>query len=201
MLRHEPVSESLWQDLAAQGEQLLEMADYLTIWMHHWIGLALARAGETAKAHQQLERLRGLPEGKASGQWSTLGADLLEGEMACIRGDIETAVRLMAPMVQRLHEMGGGSREQKDIFQDVLLELHRRLGHVDDVMDLAQRRLQRNPNHFQSLAALGWGYQQIGQRTHENQTYQDLVSRAQALSVPDDLPALREARQVLQATS
>lgn len=201
MLRHEPVSESLWQDLAAQGEQLLEMADYLTIWMHHWIGLAFARAGETAKAHQQLERLRGLPEGKASGQWSTLGADLLAGEMACIRGDIETAVCLMAPTVQRLHEMGGGSREQKDIFQDVLLELHRRLGHVDDVMELAQRRLQRNPNHFQSLAALGWGYQQIGQRTHENQTYQDLVSRAQALSVPDDLPALREARQVLQATA
>jgi tetratricopeptide (TPR) repeat protein len=201
MLRHEPVSESLWQDLAAQGEQLLEMADYLTIWMHHWIGLAFARAGETAKAHQQLERLRGLPEGKASGQWSTLGADLLAGEMACIRGDIETAVCLMAPTVQRLHEMGGGSREQKDIFQDVLLELHRRLGQVDDVMELAQRRLQRNPNHFQSLAALGWGYQQIGQRTHENQTYQDLVSRAQALSVPDDLPALREARQVLQATA
>jgi len=106
--------------------------------------------------------------------------------MACIRGDIETAIRLMAPTVQRLHEMGGGSREQKDIFQDVLLELHRRLGHVDDVMELAQRRLLRNPNHFQSLASLGWGYQQIGQRTHENQTYQNLVNRAQALSGRDE---------------
>jgi hypothetical protein len=201
MLRYEPVSESVWQELAAQGEQLLEMADYLTIWMHHWIGLAFARAGETAKAHQQLERLRGLPEGKASGHWSTLGANLLEGEMACMRGDIETAVRLMAPTVQRIHEMGGGSREQKDIFQDVLLELQRRLGHVDDVMELAQRRLQRNLNHFQSLAALGWAYQQIGHKTHEKQMCQDLVSRAQALSVPDDLPALREARQVLQATA
>ena len=200
MLRYEPVSESVWQELAAQGEQLLEMADYLTIWMHHWIGLAFVRAGETAKAHQQLERLRSLPEGKASGHWSTLGTDLFEGEMACIRGDIETAVGL-APTGQRLHELGGGSREQKDIFQDVLLELQRRLGHVDDVIELAQRRLQRNPNHFQSLAALGWAYQQIGQRTHEKQTYQDLVSRAQALSVPDDLPAFREARQVLQPTS
>jgi tetratricopeptide (TPR) repeat protein len=201
MLRDEPVSASVWQELAAQGEQLLEMADYLTIWMHHWIGLAFARAGETAKAHQQLERLRCLPEGKASGHWSTLGADLLEGEMAYIRGDVDTAVHLMAPTVQRIHELGGGSREQKDIFQDVLLELQRRLQQVDAVIELAQRRLQRNPNHFQSLAALVWAYQQTGQTASEKQTCQDLLRRAQALSVADDLPALRAARQALQPTA
>lgn len=201
ILRHEPVSESVWRELAAQGEQLLEKADYLTIWMHHWIGLAFARAGETAKAYHQLERLRGLPEGKASGHWSTLGADLLEGEMAFIRGDVELAVRLMAPAVRRIHDLGGGSREQKDIFQDVLLELHRRLGDVDDVIELAQRRLQKNPNHLQSLAVLGWAYQQNGQTAPVNQMCQELVSRAHALSVPDDLPALREARQMLQSTS
>jgi hypothetical protein len=96
--------------------------------------------------------------------------------------------------------MGGGSREQKDIFQDVFLELQRRLGRVDEVIELAQRRLQRNPNHFQSLAALGWAHQQTGQTTHEQQAYHDLVSRAQALSVPEDLPALREARRALQPT-
>jgi hypothetical protein len=111
------------------------------------------------------------------------------------------AVRLMAPTVQRIHELGGGSREQKDIFQDVLLELQRRLGHVDDVVALAQRRLQKNPNHFQSLAALGWAYQQNGQTTRVQQIGQDLVSRAQALSVPDDLPALLEARHVFQPIS
>jgi tetratricopeptide (TPR) repeat protein len=198
MLRREPVSTSVWQELATEGEQLLEMADYLTIWMHHWIGLAFARAGETTKAQHQLERLRGLPEGRESGHWSTLGAALLEGEMACMRGDLQTAVRLMTPAIQRLHEIGGGSREQKDIFQDVFLELQRRLGHVDEVIELAQRRLKRNPNHFQSLAALAWAYQQTGQKTSAQQTCQDLVSRAQVLSVPDDLPALRDARGVLQ---
>ena len=31
MLRHETVSASVWQALAAQGEQLLEMADDLTL--------------------------------------------------------------------------------------------------------------------------------------------------------------------------
>lgn len=199
LLRHETVPASVWQELAAQGEQLLEMADYLTIWMHHWIGLALARAGETAKAQQQLERLRRLPEGTASGHWSTLGADVLEGEMAYMRGEVDTAARLMAPTVQRLHELGGGSREQKDIFQDVLLELHRRLGQVDAVLELAQRRLQRNPNHLQSLAALAWAYQQTAQTARQRQTCQDLVQRATALSAPDALPALCEARQALHA--
>jgi hypothetical protein len=145
--------------------------------------------------------LRGLPEGAASGHWSTLGADLLEGEMAYIRGDVESAVRFMAPSVRRIHDMGGGSREQKDIFQDVLMELHRRLGHVDEVIELTQRRLQRNPNHFQSLAATGWAYRQSGQTANGRHICQDLVNRAQALSVPEDLPALHEARQVLQPMS
>ena len=47
-----------------------------------------------------------------------------------IQGDDATAVRLMAPAVEHIHTMGGGSREQKDIFRDVFMELHRRLGHV-----------------------------------------------------------------------
>ncbi|ETW99606.1 MAG: hypothetical protein ETSY1_14335, partial [Candidatus Entotheonella factor] len=115
IVRGEAVDPSVWHMLAGEGEWALGIADDLTIWMHHWIGLAFARAGQTDKAQQQLARLRGLPEGQASGHWSTLGADLLEGEMALIRGDVETAVGLMAPSVERIHEVGGGSREQKDI--------------------------------------------------------------------------------------
>jgi tetratricopeptide (TPR) repeat protein len=198
-LRHEPVAESIWRDLANQGEKLLDIADDLTIWMHHWIGLAFARAGETAKAQQQLARLRALPEGKASGHWSTLGANLLEGEMALMTGDIETAVRLMASSVQRIHEMGGGSREQKDIFQDVLLALQRRLGNVDAVIELAQRRLQRNPNHFQSLAAMAWAYEQTGQTALQQQTYQEIVHRAEQAPVSAQAPAFVEAQEALQS--
>ena len=44
----------MWQDLATQGERLLQQGEYLTIWMHHWIGLALARAGRWDKVQQQL---------------------------------------------------------------------------------------------------------------------------------------------------
>lgn len=197
-LRHHPIDQAIWKDLAAQGEQLLEMADYLTIWMHQWIGLAFARAGETAKAQQQLERLRRLPAGPDSGHWSTWGADALEGEMALIRGELEAAVQLMTPMVQHIHEMGGGSREQKDIFQDIVLDLQRQAGNTAMVMELAQRRLQRNPNHFQSLAAMAWAYGQIGDIARQQHTYQDIVRRAALMPCADQAPGVVEARAALQ---
>ncbi len=198
MLRDAPVDMFIWQDLAEQGEQLLEQADYLTIWMHHWIGLALARAGETEKAQQQVVRLRQLPEGRAGGYWATVGWSLLEGEIALIRGDLATAVDLMTPAVQHMHDLGGGSREQKDIFLDVYLELQRRLGNADAVIELAERRLHLNPNHFQSLAALAWAYHDIGQTSRQQQTYQELIQRADAAPVAAHLPALLEARQALE---
>jgi tetratricopeptide (TPR) repeat protein len=198
-LRRETADIDTWKTLAAQGERLLEHAPYLTIWMHQWIGLALARAGETEKAQQQLLRLRNLADGKASGHWSTLGADLLAGEMAFMRGDMSTAVQLMAPAIERLHDMGGGSREQKDIFQDIYMELQRRLGNVEAVMEVAQRRLRKNPNHLQSLAALAWAYQQNGQTALQHQTYQQLLSRAEHVSSAAESPAVVEARQALQA--
>jgi len=198
IVRGEPVEPLVWKQLAADGEKALAIADDLTLWMHHWIGLTFARAGETDKAQQQLTRLRGLPAGKASGHWSTLGADLLEGEMALIRGDIDTAVGLMAPSVERLHDMGGGSREQKDIFQDVLMVLQRRLGQVDAVSALAQRRLERNPNHFQSLAAQAWVYAQTGKSDLQQQLCQELVERAKQMPVYAQAPALVEAQAALQ---
>ena len=90
---------------------------------------------------------------------------------------------MMTPMVQNIHSMGGGSREQKDIFQDVMLELLRVLGAAPAVIDLAQQRLQRNPNHFQALAALAWAYEQTGHPILQRQTLQEIVTRAAQVSL------------------
>src|SRR4029453_14577985 len=112
-----------------------------TTWMHHWLGVAFAKAGDWTRAEQQVERLGKMPVGRPSGHWSTLGVALLEGELAIIRGDLAAAVGLMAPGVADLHTMGGGRREQKDIFRDVFMALHRRLDRVEQVIGLAQERL------------------------------------------------------------
>jgi hypothetical protein len=198
MVRRTPTDEAIWRDLVKQADRLLEHADFLTTWMHHWIGVAFARVGDVAKATRQLERLRRLPEGRASGYWSTLGAALLGGEMAIMQGDDATAVRLMTPAVERLDMMGGGSREQKDIFRDVFLELHCRLGRVDQVIALARNRLLANPCHLQSLEALMWASERKGDTALHRQACQELVSRAHACGAPDT-PELRAARCALAA--
>jgi tetratricopeptide (TPR) repeat protein len=197
VLRHMRTDDAVWRELAAQAEKLLPHADFLTTWMHHWIGVAFARVGDGARAKQQVERLRRLPEGAASGYWSTLGAAILEGEIAMVGGDDATAVRLMAPSIARLDEMGGGSREQKDIFRDIFLELHRRLGRVDEALALAQQRLLANPNHVQSLAALAWAYEQKGDPALRRQACRQLVQRAETLGCAERLPEVDAARTLL----
>ena len=201
VLRRAATDAAIWQDLAREADRLLEHADFQTVWMHHWIGVAFARAGDWGKARQQLERLRRLPEGRPSGYWSTLGASLLDGELAIVEGDDAAAVRLMAPAVEQIHTMGGGSREQKDIFRDVFMELHRRLGHVEHVIELAQQRLLANPYHVQSLAALAWAYERTGNTTLQRLACRQLVRRAEEIDLAPDAPELLAARQALQVAA
>ena len=201
VLRHAPPDDAVWRDLARHAERVLAHADFQTTWMHHWIGVAFARAGDHARARAQVERLRRLPEGRASGHWSTLGAGLLEGELAMIEGDLARAVTLMGPAVARIHTMGGGSREQKDIFLDVFMELHRRLDRAADIIALAQQRLLANPYHVQSLAALAWAYERTGEPALQRQACRQLVLRARDTGFAPDAPELRAAQQVLQAAA
>src|SRR6266850_1826911 len=81
VLRGAPADGAIWRDLAKQGERVLaDYADWQTTWMHHWLGVAFARAGDWTRAGQQIERLRRMPAGRPSGHWSTLGVALLEAE-------------------------------------------------------------------------------------------------------------------------
>ena len=202
VLRGTPADEAIWRDLAKQGEPILaEYADWQTTWMHHWLGVAFARAGDWTRAGQQVERLRRMPAGRPSGHWSTLGVTLLEGELAIIRGDLDVAVRLMAPGIENLNDMGGGSREQKDIFRDVFMELHRRLDHVEQVIELAQERLLANPHHVQSLAALAWAYERSGNAALHRQACRQLVLRAEEVGLAPGAPELVAARRVLQVAA
>jgi tetratricopeptide (TPR) repeat protein len=199
VLRDRRTDDATWRDLAREAERALEHADFQTTWMHHWFGVAFGRAGEWDKAKRQVERLRRLPEGRASGHWSTLGASLLEGELAIIQGDLAAAVGLMAPGVEQIHTLGGGSREQKDIFRDVFMELHRRLGHAEEVIALAQARLLANPYHVPSLATMAWAYEKTGDTALRRHACRQLVLRSEEIGVADDAEELIAARQVLRA--
>jgi hypothetical protein len=123
---------------------------------------------------------------------------LLAGELAFMRGDLEGASQYMAPAIRQIDTMGGGSREQKDIFRDVFLEIQRRLGHVDDVIELAQQRLLANPYHIQSLAALAWAYEQQGRTSLQRHTCRQLVQRATEVGLCSQMPEFLAAQGVLQ---
>ena len=69
---------------------------------------------------------------------------------------------------------------------------------VSAVIELAQQRLQRNPNHFQALAALAWAYGQTGQTVLQRHTFQEMVTRAAQEPLYAQAPALAEAQAALQ---
>jgi len=59
------------------------------------------------------------------------------------------------------------------------MELHRRLDHIEQVIELAQERLLANPHHVQSLAALAWAYGRSGNAVLQRQACRQLVLRAE----------------------
>jgi len=81
------------------------------------------------------------------------------------------------------------------------VELHRRLGHVEQVIQLAQQRLLANPYHVQSLAALAWAYERSGNAALQRQACRQLVQRAAQIGVSPDAPELLAARQTLQVAA
>jgi hypothetical protein len=101
--------------------------------------------------------------------------------------------------MERVHALGGGSREQKDIFRDVFLALHRRLGRTAEAIALAQQRLLQNPNHVQSLATLAWAYGETGRASAERQACGQLVRVAEAVGLDPASPVLAAAQRVLRA--
>src|SRR5882672_6683014 len=67
VLRGTKADDAVWRDLAKQGERVLaEYADWQTTWMHHWLGVAFAKAGDWTRAAQQVDRLRRMPAGRPS---------------------------------------------------------------------------------------------------------------------------------------
>src|SRR5262245_39871811 len=116
VLRDRRPDDTTWRERPAEAAGALEPAEFQTTWMHHWFGVGFARAGEWDKARRQVERLRRLPEGRAGGYWSTLGASLLEGELALIEGDLTAALWLMAPGVEHICTRGCRRPEQEEHF-------------------------------------------------------------------------------------
>ena len=71
---------------------------------------------------------------------------LTEGMQAFAGGDYRRAVDLIEPLRLRLIEIGG-SRAQRDVFHDTLLEACFRAGDAERAQHLLTERVKRRPDH------------------------------------------------------
>src|SRR5207245_10123795 len=77
-----------------------------------------------------------LPEG---------GVPMMEGIHAFARGEYAGAAARLAPVEDRIVEVGG-SHAQREVFHDTLLEAALRAGELERATALLERRLAKRPN-------------------------------------------------------
>ena len=150
IIRHAPVDTAMWQALATQGECLLQQGDYLTIWMHHWIGVALARAGRWDKAQQQQAFLRRLPEALPAAIGPRSALTYSKARWPSCRGLQHTA--LDGPSCAPYRRYRWGQPRTEGYFSISFSNCSGRQYGPGDCPGAAA--LLANPWHLQSLAAL-----------------------------------------------
>jgi tetratricopeptide (TPR) repeat protein len=111
------------------------------------LGMALAAGGDWATAERQLDMLRERAGQDLTGLVGEVVMPLMEGLHAFAGGDYQRAIAQIEPLRPRLVEIGG-SRAQRDVFHDTLLEACFRAGDMDRAERLLVERVARRPDHF-----------------------------------------------------
>jgi len=134
-----------WQPFAAIARDRLDRQGLLYHAVH--LGMALASAGDWPTAETQLEMLRQRIPKDRTGLVAAVAIPLLEGMQAFVRGDYRTAIDTIEPLRPRIIELGG-SRAQRDVYHDTLLEACFRVGDMERAERLLAERVTRRPDHF-----------------------------------------------------
>jgi tetratricopeptide (TPR) repeat protein len=117
------------------------------LWFHvAHLAMALAGGGDWAAAERQAAMLRERAPKDRSGLIAAVVLPLVEGIHAFGRGEYRRAVALIEPLRGRFVDLGG-SRAQRDVFADTLLEACFRAGDVDRAERLLAARVARRPDH------------------------------------------------------
>jgi hypothetical protein len=106
--------------------------------------LAFAAAGETDLLERRVAELR---QADAEGRLPSGGVLPIVAEAfgAFARRDWESVIRLLAPEVERFVRVGG-SRAQRDLFENTLLAAYLHLGRAEEAAAFLARRLDRQPS-------------------------------------------------------
>ncbi|PYN96314.1 MAG: hypothetical protein DMD91_21900 [Candidatus Rokuibacteriota bacterium] len=137
------------QDVNARWEPFAEIARgriNRPVLLFHSVhlGMALSAAGDWASAGRHLDTLR--ERASRESLLRDVVVPLTEGMQAFAGGDYRRAVDLIEPLRLRLIEIGG-SRAQRDVFHDTLLEACFRAGDAERAQHLLTERVKRRPDH------------------------------------------------------
>ena len=134
-----------WQPFAEIARGRLNRQGLLFHAVH--LGMALSAAGDWPTAGRQLDMLRERAPKDKSGLLGDVVAPLTEGMQAFAGGDYRKAIERIDPLRPRITEIGG-SRAQRDIFHDTLLEACFRAGDAERAERLLAERVKRRPDHY-----------------------------------------------------
>jgi tetratricopeptide (TPR) repeat protein len=133
-----------WQPFVAIAGERLKRAGLLFHAAH--LGMALAGGQDWATAGRQLDFLRERAPRDATGLMADVLIPLLEGIQAFAARDYAVAADRIEPLRSRIVELGG-SRAQRDVFHDTLLEARFRAGQLDRAGALLAERVARRADH------------------------------------------------------
>jgi tetratricopeptide (TPR) repeat protein len=110
------------------------------------VAMALAGGGDWPAAERQVTVLRERAPRDRTGLLGAVVLPLVEGVHAFGRGDHRAAIERIEPLRGRFIDLGG-SRAQRDVFADTLLEACFRAGDTDRAQRLLAERVARRPDH------------------------------------------------------
>src|SRR5262245_12870444 len=138
-------SGARWAPFATIARERLDRQGLLFHAAH--LGMAVAGAGDWATAETQIEMLRRRVPKDATGLVGDVLIPLVEGLQAFARREYEVSIARIEPLGPRIVELGG-SRAQRDVFHDTLLEACFRAGDGDRATRLLAERVARRPDHY-----------------------------------------------------
>jgi len=134
-----------WRPFAAIARERLNRQGLLFHAAH--LAMALAGGGEWATAEEQLRMLRDRAPKDRTGLVGDVVIPLVEGLHAFAAGDYRCVIERMEPLRARIVEIGG-SRAQRDVFHDTLLEACFRAGDAGRAWRWLAERVARRPDAY-----------------------------------------------------
>ena len=134
-----------WRPFAAIARERLDRQGLLFHAAH--LGMALAGAGDWTTAETQLGMLRQRVSKDPAGLVGDVLIPLVEGLQAFARQEYRAVIARIEPLQPRIIELGG-SRAQRDVFHDTLLEACFRAGDADRATRLLAERVARRPDDY-----------------------------------------------------